>query len=215
MVVGTLLAVAGGWLDAYTYVCRGHVFANAQTGNVVLLGISLSQGEFQHALSALIPILAFVAGVGVAELVKEKYGAKDQTLFHWRHWMIGLEIAVLAVVSCVPVGDYDRMVNVAISLACAVQFQTFRKVRGNPFSTTVCTGNMRSGTEALCRYLKWRKWADVHRAVCSYGVTVAFVGGACLGAFVSIHWDAVSIPLVMIIYALVYVLMLEDEHRYS
>ena len=36
--VGILLILAGGFQDAYTYIYRGGVFANAQTGNVVLLG---------------------------------------------------------------------------------------------------------------------------------------------------------------------------------
>ena len=31
--LGALLAAAGGFLDAYTYLLRGGVFANAQTGN--------------------------------------------------------------------------------------------------------------------------------------------------------------------------------------
>ena len=39
--VAMLLALAGGFLDAYTYVTRGGVFANAQTGNIVLFGINL------------------------------------------------------------------------------------------------------------------------------------------------------------------------------
>ena len=34
--VGVLLAIAGGYLDVYTYICRGGVFANAQTGNIVV-----------------------------------------------------------------------------------------------------------------------------------------------------------------------------------
>ena len=37
--LGALLTVTGGFLDAYTYLCRGKVFANAQTGNIVLLGV--------------------------------------------------------------------------------------------------------------------------------------------------------------------------------
>ena len=37
--IGALLAVAGGLLDAYTYLMRDGVFANAQTGNIVLLGV--------------------------------------------------------------------------------------------------------------------------------------------------------------------------------
>ena len=31
------LSISGGLQDAYTYVFRGKVFANAQTGNIVLL----------------------------------------------------------------------------------------------------------------------------------------------------------------------------------
>ncbi|MBR6692496.1 MAG: DUF1275 domain-containing protein, partial [Clostridia bacterium] len=32
-ILGLLLASIGGIMDAYSFVCRGHVFANAQTGN--------------------------------------------------------------------------------------------------------------------------------------------------------------------------------------
>ena len=32
--IGVLLALTGGFLDAYTYVSRGGVFANAQTGSI-------------------------------------------------------------------------------------------------------------------------------------------------------------------------------------
>ena len=35
--IATLLAAAGGFLDGFTWVGHGHVFANAMTGNVVLL----------------------------------------------------------------------------------------------------------------------------------------------------------------------------------
>lgn len=40
--IAVLLAVVGGSLDAYSYVARGHVFANAQTGNIVLFGLHLA-----------------------------------------------------------------------------------------------------------------------------------------------------------------------------
>ena len=40
--LGMLLAVSGGFMDAYSYIERDHVFANAQTGNMLLLGVNLS-----------------------------------------------------------------------------------------------------------------------------------------------------------------------------
>ena len=34
--LGMLLAISGGFMDAYSYIERGHVFANAQKGNILL-----------------------------------------------------------------------------------------------------------------------------------------------------------------------------------
>ena len=67
--LGALLTVVGGYFDVYTYITRGGVFANAQTGNIVLLGINLADGDILQALSHLIPILAFVLGVFTAEFL--------------------------------------------------------------------------------------------------------------------------------------------------
>lgn len=41
----TLITVAGFW-GAYTYALRGNVFCNAQTGNVVLMGLALGNGRW-------------------------------------------------------------------------------------------------------------------------------------------------------------------------
>src|SRR5580658_9977499 len=68
--IGALLAAAGGFLDGFTYVGHGHVFANAMTGNVVLLGISCFSGSWRTALQLLPPILAFVVGVSVSEALQ-------------------------------------------------------------------------------------------------------------------------------------------------
>lgn len=65
-----LLTAAGGFLDAYTYISRGGVFANAQTGNVILMAIDLSERHFHAARAHLWPILAFIVGVAFAHLLK-------------------------------------------------------------------------------------------------------------------------------------------------
>ncbi len=57
-----MLTLAGGLQDAYSYNCRGQVFANAQTGNIVLLGQSLAGGQWVVALHYVFPLLAFLAG---------------------------------------------------------------------------------------------------------------------------------------------------------
>ena len=61
--LGILLALSGGFMDAYSYIGRGEVFANAQTGNMLLLGVHLSEGNIPAAIRYLCPVLAFTFGI--------------------------------------------------------------------------------------------------------------------------------------------------------
>ena len=48
--LSALLALSGGFQDAYTYNVRDGVFSNAQTGNVVLMSQNLMMGQWGKAL---------------------------------------------------------------------------------------------------------------------------------------------------------------------
>lgn len=78
--LGILLALSGGIMDADSYMARGKVFANAQTGNMLLFGIYLSGGRWNMALHYFFPILAFTAGIRLADIVR----TKGSTKLHWR-----------------------------------------------------------------------------------------------------------------------------------
>lgn len=65
------LALSGGFQDAYTYFTRDGVFANAQTGNVVLMSTNFMTGKWGEGLKYLFPILAFALGVLVADLIQK------------------------------------------------------------------------------------------------------------------------------------------------
>ena len=183
MRLGALLAVAGGFFDAYTYLCRGGVFANAQTGNIVLLGLELAEREWLRALAYLAPILAFALGVVVAEVVKRRGKARQAggAGMHWRQVIVLAEIVLLAVAAFLP-QRMDMAVNILISFVCAMQVEAFRKVRGSAFATTMCTGNLRSGTEKL---VIWRQTGDANAARKArhyYCIILFFILGAALGA---------------------------------
>lgn len=183
MRLGALLAVAGGFFDAYTYLCRGGVFANAQTGNIVLLGLELAEREWLRALAYLAPILAFALGVVVAEVVKRRGKARQAggAGMHWRQVIVLAEIVLLAVAAFLP-QRMDMAVNILISFVCAMQVEAFRKVRGSAFATTMCTGNLRSGTEQL---VIWRQTGDANAARKArhyYCIILFFILGAALGA---------------------------------
>lgn len=178
-----LLALAGGFLDAYTYLCRGAVFANAQTGNMVLLALRAAEGNWAQAFHYLMPILAFSLGVVVSELIKRAH--RHPGRIHWRHTVLVVEMAALVLAAFAPVGEWDSLVNVTVSFVCALQVETFRKVRGYPFASTMCTGNLRSGTEALYHGVTQHDEALLRKGGCYLGVIGCFLAGAALGGVLS------------------------------
>ncbi len=176
LATGLGLAVVGGFLDTYTYFTRGGVFANAQTGNLVLLGISAARGELYRAGQYLIPVLAFALGVVATEGLRARRGAGD-----WQRTVLLLEAAILAVVGLLPPAFPDFVVNVTVSFLCSMQVNSFRLLEGMPYATTMCTGNLRSCAYHLGQRLFAGERAGTGRAARYLWVMLAFCAGAALG----------------------------------
>ncbi|MDY2777413.1 MAG: YoaK family protein, partial [Collinsella sp.] len=118
-----ILALVGGFMDAYSYMGRGGVFANAQTGNILLTGIHLSQGELSLAGTFFLPVLAFALGIMSSDLVHERFGSA----IHWRQVMVVVEALILLVVGFM--GPHLNLeANCLTSLACGMQVESFRKM---------------------------------------------------------------------------------------
>lgn len=179
MTLAVLLTLAGGLQDAYSYNCRGHVFANAQTGNVVLLGQNLAMGEWGSAVHYLMPLLAFIGGVYVAERIH--YCCKQFQRLHWRQIVLLTELLFLVVVGLMP-ERWDMFANMFLSFSCAMQVNAFRKFRGMPSATTMCIGNMRSATELLCRYHITGNAKERQASIYYYTIIGIFALGAAVGA---------------------------------
>ena len=80
------LSLSGGLQDAYTYLFRGKVFANAQTGNIVLLSTNIMDGRWDKVLHYLVPLCAFALGVLAAEKMREHFQAMQR--LHWRQLVV-------------------------------------------------------------------------------------------------------------------------------
>ena len=62
LLTAAFLSMSGGLQDAYTYIARGEVFANAQTGNIVLLSQNLFTGNWAKVPHYLVCATAFSRG---------------------------------------------------------------------------------------------------------------------------------------------------------
>lgn len=210
LITGMILAAVGGFLDAYTYLCRGGVFANAQTGNIVLLGIKASQGDIRGALRYAVPIVSFMLGIVLAQAVRGKF--KGSGRIHWRQVVLAFETAILAVVSFLPQSTFGNMLaNVLVSFVCSLQVQSFRKINGKVIATTMCTGNLRSATEHLCNYAAGKDKAQLRHALEYGGIIVLFIAGAVLGALAAGALGAVSALAACAGLAAAFILMLRAQ----
>lgn len=178
------LSLSGGLQDAYTYLFRGKVFANAQTGNIVLLSENLFAGEWGKTIHYLVPLLAFALGVFVAEMLRGQF--KNLQSLHWRQLVVLCEILLLFGVGFFP-QEWNLLANAIVSFACAMQVQTFRKVNGYGFASTMCIGNLRSGMEALCGWMQTGSAKAKDKAFHYFGIIFLFGLGAGLGS-VGIQW---------------------------
>ena len=183
LLLGAILATVGGFLDAHTYICRGKVFANAETGNIVLMGAKLAEGDFKDAFFYLIPITAFACGVFCAEGIKKLF--KQNNYIHWRQITVAAEIIALVFISFVePTRMHNIFTNALVAFVCSLQVQSFRQISGVPL-TTMCTGNLRSGTEHLFNAVTTKNKTVLKTAFKYYSIIFFFVLGAAIGAVLS------------------------------
>lgn len=212
--IAGILSISGGLQDAYTYMYRGKVFANAQTGNIVLLAQNLVDRNWSVALRYFSPLLFFALGVAAAECIHMRY-QKAQRI-HWRQLVLAIEILLLFAVGFFP-NEMDLLANAMVSFACAMQVQAFRKVNGYAFASTMCIGNLRSGTAALSVYFRERKSKQLEQAMYYFGIIFMFALGAGIGGNLSIRYGTriiwVSCGFLMISFLLMFVEKYKHFHE--
>ena len=200
------LSLSGGLQDAYTYLFRGKVFANAQTGNIVLLSANIMDGQWDRVLHYLVPLCAFALGVLLAEKMRECF--REMQRLHWRQLVVLWEVLLLFIVGFLP-PEQNLLANAIVSFACAMQVQAFRKVDGYAFASTMCIGDLRGGMEALCI---WRKSHDPKakdRMQRYFSIILLFALGAGMGSIGAAHLGGraiwISCGLLLVSFALMFI----------
>ena len=199
MRVAYILTLVGGFLDAYTYFIRGGVFANAQTGNIVKLGISLANGARDKYLFYLIPICSFALGLLTALSIKEVLERRKVRLV--RRSILVIEMSVLAVVGTIPTGEsWDMLANCLVSFVAALQYETFTTFRGEAIVTTMSTGNLKKFVDALFEGIVKQDRAKLVRAGIFISLIATFTCGAFVGTrFCDVMGRAAVIPVIALL----------------
>jgi uncharacterized membrane protein YoaK (UPF0700 family) len=204
--VALLLAFAGGYIDAYTWIIHG-AMANAQTANLVLLWVYGMMGDWDRALHFVPPILAFAVGVLIAAWLRRVAGDRASAISTL------VEILLLVVIGILHNRLPDLAGTLGISVVAAMQAAVFTTVEGAVYSSVMITGNMRQAIEGMFAVAagggppEALRRASIFAAVC-----VAFGFGAAVGAFATktIPDLTLGIPVLAL---LVVLLRCELEHN--
>lgn len=207
----TLLVLAGGFWDGFTFFGHGHVFANVMTANVVLFGVKAGAGDWT-ALRNLYPILAYLLGACFAQLPR---------LPRIRNWIPDPALAVLAgeilFLFCAgwyPERFHDWPVVLGLSFIVAVQSSYFLKLEKWPYASTMPTGNLRNLAEGSFQALvRGPDPEQGRRALLFAIISISFLTGAALGSFCVSRFQNKALWIPAAILLLVAIPMVVEDRR--
>jgi uncharacterized membrane protein YoaK (UPF0700 family) len=195
--IALLLAFAGGYLDAYTWIIHG-VLANAQTANLVFLWVHGSAGEWEQAVRFIPPIAAFTVGIVGAAWLRRAAGDRACAIS-----------ALIEIVLLVAIGIlHNRLPDIAgtlgISFVAAMQTAIFTKVEGMTYSSLMITGNLRQAIEAVfTAFSGTGKPGMLRRSGIFAAVCVAFGLGAAAGAYATKNIPGLTLGLPVMVLLIV------------
>jgi len=85
-----LLCFAAGTMDTVGFLALGHVFTSAMSGNTILLGLTIGQGQLPGALRALAAFGGYIFGVAAASITLK-------SPVHGIRRTLGVELLLLAI----------------------------------------------------------------------------------------------------------------------
>ncbi|MBR0736057.1 DUF1275 domain-containing protein [Bradyrhizobium liaoningense] len=130
LLVASLLTMSGGFLDAFSWLSLGGVFASSHTGNVVFLGIDAVSGQWWQAAHHLLPIVAFLLGAALATRIRAPLRC------------LAGEIVCLAIMMPLLHRIPDMITIPTIAFGVALRSASFRQVEHWQVLTVAVTGNM-------------------------------------------------------------------------
>ncbi|MEO8854283.1 MAG: YoaK family protein [Ginsengibacter sp.] len=154
-----LMASVAGSIDVMSYFKLGHVFTANMTGNTILLGLSVGQGNIASALHQLTALAGFFSGAFLGAYIVQN------SRKGWSHY-ITISIAIETFIIMILVftwftgpdiqNNYVLFTSIALSsIAMGIQSATIRHLNIPGVVTTFMTGTITSiGMNAIAGFKK-------------------------------------------------------------
>jgi uncharacterized membrane protein YoaK (UPF0700 family) len=211
LAIASVFAILGGFLDAYSYLARGHVFANAQTGNVVLFGVRAAAGNWTAAWETLPSILAYMCGVAVARLLRVK---RQKHTFRATLICQALELLVLLVLLFFGRFVPDLCAVSLIAFSAALQNTSFSNIGPWEFNSAMTTSNIRNAVSGWVQLALGETDPKLRgEGIVGSVIFLCFVAGALLGGVCTLRLSAYTLLPAVVLAAAGTLLTIRERER--
>lgn len=124
-ILATALTFSAGFIDAYTYIQRGHTLSAGQTGNVIFFASAFADHNIAGMLNRATTFIAFTLGLLLVGLF-HKYVKSN----YWRVFCLFPILFICLGVGFVPKNVPNYYVVPVIAFGLAVQNASFSKIEG-------------------------------------------------------------------------------------
>jgi uncharacterized membrane protein YoaK (UPF0700 family) len=153
------LTLAAGSVDAISYLGLGHVFTAMMTGNTVLLGLALAEGEVLAALRSIVALLGFSIGVFVGAVIVEgdskppEWPAAVTSALTLESVILGIFAATSYLFGTTGSGVIYLLI-ILLAFAMGIQSAAVRRLGVPGIATTYITGTLTSLMVDLLGWLR-------------------------------------------------------------
>lgn len=197
LTAGFILTIAGGYLDACTFIGHGGIFANAMSGNIVIAIFAAISFKWAEAAALGFALLAFMLAILVM-----RWSRDVPWIRHPASTALTFEIVALLVLGSL--GDWAGGVvsTTVVAFVAAIQTSSFRHLRGWNYATTMTTTNLRLMVESGYAAVRHGSGYDRIKAITFGAITLSFAIGATIGGLLTIwfgqtaFWGAAAVLIV-------------------
>jgi uncharacterized membrane protein YoaK (UPF0700 family) len=195
-----LLTFATGIVDAISVLVLGHVFVANMTGNVIFLGFWLVPHSGVDLAAAVVAFVSFVAGTVAGGRFARHLQSDPRnwlTVTHSVEVVMLLTLSVLAGTGVLDYHDNRKLILISgLAITFGIQNATARQFGIQELSTTVLTQTIVGiGLESRLA------GGTGERAKLRYGVVATMMGGAMVGASLTLFMVAPVIALAALVIA--------------
>lgn len=207
--VFVLLMLSGGYVGAFTYLCKGGVFANAQSANCLLFGISIAEGEWHRALRYFIPVITYLLGCGLSSILRKKINKKEDG--KWERMLMLAESLLIVCLALIPPSWPFFLSYIIIAFLSSMQYETFRKAKGLEMSTLFCTAHIRESGSNLAKGFTEHDRFALGNGLLHAIMIMMFILGAILFTLLSRHFAEKAILFDLIVFLAVILLLRQKK----